>query len=177
MGGALSRDTGARAGFLAMGRIGSYPPVAMGAADLDPDPDPVIEVVDELYFESLVDEGFTGGDSAEDERPTSDPYDGFVGAMTEVALSFGAAPEGVMKLRAMLGTTRIDGVVTDPGAMAWQGIIRGESDDYSGCGTQTFDEWAASMVAAIARSGRPEAIRLELRRHGVAAFGLMASAL
>jgi hypothetical protein len=124
----------------------------------------VIEVVDELTFADTVDEA-------------PDPFACFVGALTEVALSFGADPEGVHRLRALLGQARVDGVVADPGALAWQGILRGESEDFGPCGAATLDEWASSVVArVVAGGGRAEAIRRELRSRGVAAFGFMAAA-
>jgi hypothetical protein len=126
-----------------------------------------VEIVDELEFEA-VDEG-------EVDREV-EAYPAFVAAMTEVALGFGADPGGVARLRAMLGQTRVEGVSTDRGAMAWQGVIRGESEDYGACGSTTLDEWAANVVARVVGDGRTEAIRKELRRHGVAAFGFIARA-
>jgi hypothetical protein len=126
-------------------------------------PDPVLEVVDELVFDA-VDEG------------AADAYSIFVAALTDVALGFGADPMGVDRLRAMLGQTQVEGLSTDVGARAWEGIIRGESEDFSQCGSETLDEWAAGVVARVVGHGRSDAIRRELRRRGIAAFGFMAEA-
>jgi hypothetical protein len=132
---------------------------------IDPnlDLDPVLEVVDELVFDA-VDEG------------ADDAYAVFVAALTDVALGFGADPLGVDRLRAMLGDGRADGLSADRGARAWQSIIRGQAEDFSECGTQTLDEWAAEVIAGVVGGGRTDAIRRELRKRGVAAFGFLAEA-
>jgi hypothetical protein len=39
-----------------------------------------------------------------------------------------------------------------------------------------LDEWAAGIVARVVGNGRSDAIRREVRRRGVAAFGFMAEA-
>lgn len=125
--------------------------------------DPVLEVVDELVFDA-VDEG------------ADDAYSVFVDALTDVALGFGADPVGVDRLKGMLGYSRLDGCTADPGARAWQSVIRGLSEDFSECGSLTLDEWAAAIVARVVGNGRSDAIRREVRRRGVAAFGFMADA-
>lgn len=59
---------------------------------------------------------------------------------------------------------------------AWRAVLSGGSDDLSGC-DETLDTWCADLVAAL--SGMPSRageIRRELRRFGVAAFGLLAEA-
>jgi hypothetical protein len=132
-------------------------------SELDLDLDPVVEVVDELEF-NAVDEG------------AEDAYSVFVAALTDVAFGFGADPVGVDRLKAMLGHSRIDGCTADAGARAWQSVIRGQSEDFSECGGMALDEWAAGIVARVAGSGRSDAIRREVRRRGVAAFGFMAEA-
>jgi hypothetical protein len=59
--------------------------------------------------------------------------------------------------------------------LAWQGILRGESEDFSLC--TSLDAWAADVLARVLGSpARAEGIRRELRGHGVAAFGLIADA-
>jgi hypothetical protein len=131
--------------------------------NLDLDEDPFLEVVDELVFDA-VDEG------------ADDAYTVFVAALIDVALGFGADPVGVDRLRAMLGHTRVDGFTADEGARAWQNVIRGQADDFSHCGSETLDEWASKVVAAVVANGRTDAIRRELRRRGVAAFGFVAEA-
>ncbi|MGH7435097.1 MAG: hypothetical protein ACRENE_05425 [Polyangiaceae bacterium] len=132
-------------------------------SELDLDLDPVLEVVDELVFDA-VDEG------------ADDAYAVFVDALTDVALGFGADPVGVDRLKAMLGHSRFDGWTADAGARAWQSVIRGQSEDFSDCGTTALDEWAAGIVARVVGNGRSDAIRREVRRRGVAAFGFMAEA-
>jgi len=59
---------------------------------------------------------------------------------------------------------------------AWRAVLSGESDDLSGC-DETLDTWCADLVAALAGTpSRAGEIRRELRRFGVAAFGLLAEA-
>jgi hypothetical protein len=61
--------------------------------------------------------------------------------------------------------------------LAWQDILRETSDDFSACGAATLDEWGAELVArTLGGSTRPDVIRRELRKRGVAAFGLVAAA-
>lgn len=127
------------------------------------DGDPVLEVVDELEFDA-VDEG------------AHDAYGVFVDALTDVALGFGADPVGVNRLRAMLGETQVESLVTDRAARAWQSVIRGQAEDFSECGSETLDEWAADVVARVVGGSRSDAIRRELRKRGVAAFGFLAEA-
>jgi hypothetical protein len=131
--------------------------------ELDHELDPVLEVVDELVFDA-VDEG------------AADAYSIFVAALTDVALGFGADPVGVDRLRGMLGETRVDGLSADAGTRAWRNIIRGQAEDFSECGARTLDEWAADVVAHVVGGARTDAIRRELRKRGVAAFGFMAEA-
>lgn len=61
---------------------------------------------------------------------------------------------------------------------AWRRVLSGASDDLSECGARTLDEWAARVLGALI--GAPESqereLRRELRRQGVAAFGMMAQA-
>ena len=60
--------------------------------------------------------------------------------------------------------------------VAWQGILRGESEDFSLCGG-TLDEWTANVLARLlGNAGRADGIRRELRRRGIAAFGLVSAA-
>jgi len=61
---------------------------------------------------------------------------------------------------------------------AWRGVLDGTGGDLSACGASTLDTWAAELVAAAlgAASGEVPELRRELRRAGVAAFGLLAVA-
>jgi hypothetical protein len=59
--------------------------------------------------------------------------------------------------------------------LAWQGILRGESEDFGPLGP--LDEWTADVVArVVGNPGRADGIRQELRRRGVAAFGMVTDA-
>jgi hypothetical protein len=61
---------------------------------------------------------------------------------------------------------------------AWRAVLKGVSEDLSACGAQTLDRWAAELLATALGlpAGRVEELRRELRRRGVAAFGMLAQA-
>jgi hypothetical protein len=62
-------------------------------------------------------------------------------------------------------------------AGAWRDVLRGQSEDLGACGTTTLDTWAADLLRALrvaADDGRD--VRRELRRRGVAAFGMLLAA-
>ena len=61
---------------------------------------------------------------------------------------------------------------------AWRGVLEGTASDLTACGAITLDTWAAELLAAMlnAPSGDVPELRRELRRAGVAAFGLLAVA-
>jgi hypothetical protein len=174
----------------------AYEAPAWFAADEDESAE-AIEIVDELVWSDAGDEG---------ERPR-EPEDAFlrlVDAVERAACSFGAGAETIALLRALLGMTRMEGMVPEPAALnalagsgvvvespagvvrterftrqvlAWQDILRDCSDDYASCGAATLDEWTADLVTrALGGGSRQEAIRRELRKCGVAAFGLVAAA-
>jgi hypothetical protein len=155
-----------------------------------------IEIVDELIFE----------DDA-DETPASatneDPFLALADMMEGAAHTAGAGDDDRALLRALLGLTRTASLALDPEAqnrldpqlavqgpngvvraetvtrqvLAWQGILRGESEDYAACGSATLDEWAADLIARVLGSAtRAGSIRRDLRSRGVAAFGLVAAA-
>jgi hypothetical protein len=59
--------------------------------------------------------------------------------------------------------------------LAWQAILRGESEDFSQCAS--LDAWAADVLSRVLSApARADGIRRELRGRGVAAFGLIADA-
>jgi hypothetical protein len=156
-----------------------------------------IEIVDDLAWSDGVEE-CDGG------LPADDPFLRFVGAIEQAACSFGASGQAISLLRGLLGVTRLDAVEIDAAArgallnggicsespagvarserftrqvLAWQDVLRETGEDFSACGTATLDEWSADLVArTLGGSTRPDAIRRELRKHGVAAFGLLAAA-
>ena len=58
--------------------------------------------------------------------------------------------------------------------IAWENILRGESGDLSACGDSTLDGWTADLVARlIASPDKVATIRRDLRRRGIAAFGML----
>ena len=61
---------------------------------------------------------------------------------------------------------------------AWRGVLNGTATDLSACGSTTLDSWAAELVAATLNvpSSAVNEVRRDLRRAGVAAFGLLAVA-
>ncbi|WP_394842997.1 hypothetical protein LZC95_38795 [Pendulispora brunnea] len=62
-------------------------------------------------------------------------------------------------------------------AAEWRRVLAGEGGDFSKCGARTFDEWSADFLARVLGTpARFEWLKRELRRHGVAAFGLVESA-
>lgn len=59
----------------------------------------------------------------------------------------------------------------------WRGVLSGECSDLSVCGETTLDRFAAQLGAALlGTSSRTDELRRELRRKGVAAFGVLAAA-
>ncbi len=60
---------------------------------------------------------------------------------------------------------------------AWREVLRGTKNDLSECGASTLDSWAAELLCALAAEPKTRAgdHRRELRRRGVAAFGLLAA--
>jgi hypothetical protein len=167
------------------------------AVEEDIDGTDCIEIVDELIFDGAVEE-------AEGSHALADPFLRLVSAVEQAAVSFGARPETEVLLRALLGVARMEGasadgptmtallaggiVTTSPAGitrtgrftqqvLAWQDILRDSEGDYSRCGPATLDEWAADLVTrALGVTSGKEAIRRELRKCGVAAFGLVAAA-
>jgi hypothetical protein len=156
-----------------------------------------IEIVDDLAWSDGVDESDGG-------LPPEDPFLRLVGAIEQTACSFGASGEAISLLRGLLGVTRLDtveihsalrgslvngGICSESPAgvaraerftrqvLAWQDVLRETGEDFSACGTATLDEWSADLVArTLGGPTRADAIRRELRKHGVAAFGLLAAA-
>jgi hypothetical protein len=140
-----------------------------------------IEIVENLAFDDAVDESPSRPDH---EPPASDdPFLTLVDVLEDVARSAGADESVLLTLRTLLGQHRIDaGAPADHQrvrgeAVAWQAILRGESDDFSACGGAMLDEWSAGLVAAaLGQPARAEPLKRELRRRGVAAFGLVEQA-
>jgi hypothetical protein len=99
------------------------------------------------------------------------PFD--VGSLHAVAVE--ALIAGNYVERTTHGIQRTEGFART--VTAWQGILRGDGEDFAACGAASLDEWAADMVARLLGSPtRAVGLRRELRRRGVAAFGLIAEA-
>ena len=58
---------------------------------------------------------------------------------------------------------------------AWRRVLRGELADLTDCGSATLDQWASEIAAALigAPAARSDDFRRQLRRRGVAAFGML----
>jgi hypothetical protein len=172
---------------------------AYDACDGD-DADNTIEIVDDAYFDGAFDD-------AANEPPQVDPFVAFGSILERAARTLGGDSVDSSALCGLLGLERsrdagfdalsddavralIDGGVLqrdDTGLArtprftrmvnAWSGILRGESEDFAPCGTQTLDEWAADLVARfLGNASRGANVRRAVRSLGVAAFGLVASA-
>jgi hypothetical protein len=148
----------------------SFDDTVLEAADQDDD-EP-IEIVDDLGFDDVFEEAPVTV-RTEPEVPAGDAFLTLAAVVKEVAQTFGADSSGAAKLDILLGVDESDDPA--PQAVAWRGILRGESEDYEACGAATLDEWAASVVAGVVGgASKADGIRRELRRRGVAAFGLLA---
>lgn len=156
---------------------------------LDEESEP-IEIVDDLAFDDGAFAKAAGAaeEPAEERCETdrdreqandlaeADPFARLAGVLKEVAQTFGADAGTAAQLDLVLGLEGSDALVPAQ-TLAWRGILRGESEDFGACGAATLDEWAADVVArATGSASRAEGIRRELRRRGVAAFGMVADA-
>lgn len=135
------------------------------------------------------------------EEPAS-PFARFVATVAGVALNRGATRAAVA-LTALLTDGRIGQNGVDPSLLAelarrkvlapgtgqasaelalaigaWRAVLDGTGGDLSGCGDSTLDAWAAELLAALTNAPRADVAELkrDLRRAGVAAFGLLAVA-
>jgi hypothetical protein len=61
---------------------------------------------------------------------------------------------------------------------AWAAVLRGSSHDFSACGTTTLDRFGAELLAALLAvpATRADELRRELRKAGIAAFGVLEAA-
>ena len=96
-----------------------------------------------------------------------DPYGVFLRTLADVATESGH----------LIVVTEIASALADDSvARAWCAILRGESEDFTLCGTP-LDEWASAKLGSILgaphKSGQ---LRRELRHRGIAAFGLVEAA-
>jgi len=121
----------------------------------------------------------------EDVPSSTDPFAMLVSVVEDVAHGAGADDVAMASLACLLGRTRLDASAPDATthhvlraqALAWQGILRSESDDFGACGGAMLDEWCAALIAAVlGPTARADMLKRELRRRGVAAFGLVEQA-
>jgi hypothetical protein len=135
------------------------------------------------------------------DRP--DPFAYFVEAVAQVAAMFGGDDASTWASRLLTGAALVSaeelappplildalraGAILDPtGATSspsdpfarattqWRRALRGEPSDLGSCAAEPLDDWAASLVAQLAPGRDLGSIRRELRRRGIAAFGLVA---
>jgi hypothetical protein len=61
---------------------------------------------------------------------------------------------------------------------AWSAVLRGSSQDFAACGTTTLDRFGAELLAALLAvpATRADELRRELRKAGIAAFGVLQAA-
>ncbi len=135
--------------------------------------------------------------------PTEDTFQVFVRTLVEVSLAAGAEARVAAILPGMLGAARLDvhaldastldGLVaadllarTESGAVtrseslvanahAWRATLLGEETEFSV--SSMLDEWSAHIVSTLAAlPEQKEALRRQLRDHGIAAFGMIVEA-
>jgi hypothetical protein len=130
----------------------------------DEDEDGTFEVVDELSFDEVVDEG----PPSIAPPSISSGFTRLIALLEEVARGAGGE-SAALAVRGLL-----EGAAE---ARGWQGVLQGECDDLSACGPLALDEWCAGIVArATGNIARADGLRRELRRRGVAAFGWLEDA-
>jgi hypothetical protein len=129
------------------------------------------------------------------------PFDVFVGALVRVALERGAVRAAAVLPHLFeaghafhdvldpntLATLQLRRVL-EPDSMrptrefaaateAWRGLLNGTAHDLAGCGSSTLDVWGGMILGALlnAPRDRTDELRRDLRKRGVAAFGLLAA--
>lgn len=126
----------------------------------------------------------------------------FIGALVGSALAAGSTRAAAV-IPALVGEGRVDGGLLDDtmcgsllssgiaerrgaslyvtGAAratldAWRDVLQDRSTDLSACGTTTLDVWGAELLVALGAPRSCAELRKELRRRGVAAFGMLLAA-
>ena len=152
-----------------------------------------IEIVEELAFEDAIDESPVPPEvpvsevvlAAEPEPVVGaeDPFVTLARVVEDVARASGADATAMATLGCILGRTRLDPEAPATTqtlraqALAWQGVLCGESEDFAACGGGMLDEWCAALVAGVmGQATRADGVKRELRKRGVAAFGLVEQA-
>ncbi len=169
------------------GEMGTDPTPPVLEADDESDD---IEIVEDLVIDDAVEEAPSIPPPAPSAPPppaappaADDPFDALIAVVEDVARGAGASDAAMRTLGMLLGRERIaadapaEHSTLRTAAAAWQAILRGESEDFSACGASTLDEWSSMLVAAaLGEPARADSLRRELRRRGVAAFGLVVEA-
>jgi hypothetical protein len=150
------------------------------------------------------DEATPGSPAPPASATPADAFESLSAVLEDVARGSGAADDVVAGLKALLGMRRLDSAQLPDASvealvagaqlertpqgiqrtdaftrtvLAWQAILRAEGEDFAACGPTALDEWAADFIARVLGSPSAAAgLRRELRRRGVAAFGLVAEA-
>ena len=101
-----------------------------------------------------------------------------LGAAALRAGSLGAELEKTLAERGILAAGGRKSDAFEQTSSAWRRVLTGETDDLSCCGTTTLDRFGAELLSALLGlpKSRVEELRRELRRRGVAAFGVIANA-
>lgn len=138
------------------------------------------ETASETLLEPVV-EAVVVAEVAEAPAPAAsdDPFMIFVNALVDVALAQGSAFVASQLPALLLDGTVVPGVDVDASALktahAWQGILRGTSEDWDAIGGAMLDDFAAELLARLlGASDRTQLIKRELRARGIAGFGLAA---
>jgi hypothetical protein len=160
----------------------------------DEDLDGTFEVVDDLGFDDVVDEG------PSIPPPPATAFARLISALEAVARAHDRG-DAIPKLHALLGVKSLEPSVFDSDAAAalaaggliergghrssgfdkqvraWRALLLEESDDMSACGPAPLDEWCADVLSrSMGRPALADGLRRDLRRHGVAAFGMAEAA-
>lgn len=146
--------------------VGSELPPASATASDEPAVEPIVEAVAEVA-------------PAPAPAASDDPFMVFVNVLVDVAVEQGS-PFVASQLPALLiDGTVVPGVDVDASllktAHAWQGILRGTSEDWDAIGGAMLDDFAAELLARLlGASDRTQLLKRELRARGIAGFGLAA---
>jgi hypothetical protein len=115
-------------------------------------------------------------------EPTPTAFDALLAALVRVSLDRGATRVAAELPALLAGGRGPTGLADSPRVKsllalgpAWRAALEG--GDLAGCGDQPLDVWASELLATLLIApGEREALRRALRRHGVAAFGMLVAA-
>jgi hypothetical protein len=203
--GALPRVLGPAWVQEAEARSSSLPPAVTAVANTEPSAGPLTERSTEPAESTTFPESEfpTTYDAAPLESGVvpKTPFDVFVGALVRVALERGAVRAAAVLPHLFDGAHAFHEVL-DPNTLAtlqlrrvlepdnmrptrefmaavdaWRGLLNGTAHDLAGCGSNTLDVWGGMILGALlnAPRDRTDELRRDLRKRGVAAFGLLAA--